>query len=434
MLFLEEYKEIADLNNCKYDTIALTGGRGSGKTQHIIRAILIACTCLKKRCCFFRETKDTVASSLMAEAEQIIEQDFKNRGFSITQSEIRNKNGSVIFYKGLKDVNVSSIENLKGIASSTDIFFVDEAQAVSKAVWDVLIPTLRKQASILIVAYNRIKDDLPVEDALFLNYAQMTSPAKTFFMELNYPVLEAKGLLSGRFIDRANLMKINKPKEYETIYLNKPPDISDLAIIKYFSEKENIKPLFYQNKLDLHISCDFNVDPMCWIFFHKTKDKLFYFDELVWENTTTELCANEVIRLFPNHKGKIIINGDASGDFKRVEQKNPDITNFKIIKRILERYYGREVNIEIRRGNPRKIIRYNAFNTLVKDIDGQRRAIFDPKCKYAIYNIKNCTYKPGTTEPDEPSLTDIKANPDKKFLFHMLDAVTYPAEYYFPVR
>ena len=262
----------------------------------------------------------------------------------------------------------------------------------------------------------------------------MSAPAKTFFMELNYPVLEAKGLLSGRFIDRANLMKINKPKEYETIYLNKPPDISDLAIIKYFSEKENIKPLFYQNKLDLHISCDFNVDPMCWIFFHKTKDKLFYFDELVWENTTTELCANEVIRLFPNHKGKIIINGDASGDFKRVEQKNPDITNFKIIKRVLERYYGREVNIEIRRGNPRKIIRYNAFNTLVKDIDGQRRAIFDPKCKYAIYNIKNCTYKPGTTEPDEPSLTDIKANPDKKFLFHMLDAVTYPAEYYFPVK
>ena len=61
-------------------------------------------------------------------------------------------------------------------------------------------------------------------------------------------------------------------------------------------------------------------------------------------------------------------------------------------------------------------------------------AIFDPKCKYAIYNIKNCTYKPGTTEPDEPSLTDIKANPDKKFLFHMLDAVTYPAEYYFPVK
>lgn len=434
MFFLKEFKEIADLNNCKYDTIAITGGRGSGKTQHIIRAILLACSQQKKRCCFFRETKDTVASSLMAEAEQIIEQDFKTAGFSSTQTEIKNKNGSIIFYKGLKDVNLSSIENLKGIASSTDIFFVDEAQAVSKSVWEVLIPTLRKENSILITAYNRIKDDLPIENALFLDYNQLKAPVKTLFFEINYPVLEAKGLLSQRFLDRANLLKKNKPKDYEMIYLNKPPDISDRAIIKYFSEKENVRPLIYQKDLDLHISCDFNVDPMCWIFFHKTKDKLFYIDELVWENTTTELCANEVTRLFPNHKGKIIINGDASGDFKRVEQKNPDITNFKIIKNVLERFYNREVSIEIRKGNPRKIIRYNAFNQLIKDIDGQRRAFFDPKCKWAIYNMKNCMFKIGSDEAEEPTQTEIKTNPDKKFLFHMLDAVTYPAEYYFPIR
>lgn len=433
MLFLKEYKEIANLNKCKYDTVAFTGGRGSGKTQHIIRAILIACATQKKRCCFFRETKDTVASSLMAEAQQIIETDFINKGFQTTQLEIRNNNGSVIFYKGLKDVNISSIENLKGIASSTDIFFVDEAQAVSKAVWDVLIPTLRKKGSILIVAYNRIKDDLPVEEALFLNYTKMQAPKKTLFKEINYPILEKKGLLAPRFLDRANLMKKNKPKEYEMIYLNRPPDISDRAIIKYFSEKENVKPLFYQKDLPLHISCDFNVDPMCWVFFHKTKDTIFYFDELVWENTTTELCANEVIRLFPDHKGKIILNGDASGDFKRVEQKNPDITNFRLINQILERYYGIEVKIEIRNGNPKKIIRYNAFNTLVKDIDGRRRAFFDPKCKWAIYNMKNCLFKIGTDEPEEPTQAEIKANPDKKFLFHMLDAVTYPAEYYFPI-
>ena len=433
MKFLQEYKEILDLTRCEYDTVAYTGGRGSGKTQHIIRALLIACVRKKVRCCFFRETKDTVASSLMAEAEQIIQEDFQNRGFEVTQTEIRNKNGSVIFYKGLKDVNLAAIENLKGIASSTDIFFVDEAQAVSTAVWDVLIPTLRKAGSVLIVAYNRINDNLPVEEALFLNYETMTAPENTLFKEVNYPVLEAKGLLAKRFLDRAELMKKNKPKEYECIYLNKPPDISDRAIVKYF-DKENIRPVFYQEDLDLHISCDFNVDPMCWVFFHKTKDKLFYFDELVWENTTTEMCTNEVIRLFPKHKGRIIINGDASGNARRVEQSNPDMTNYRLMRTILERYYKRPVLLEIRRGNPKKIIRYNCFNTLVKDIDGQRRAIFDPKCKWAIYNIKNCMYIPGTTEPDEPSINEIKADPNKKFLFHMLDAVTYPAEYYFPIR
>ena len=72
MLFVDEYKPFADLCNCEYDTIVLTGGRGSGKTQHALRAIFLAMIKEKKRVCFFRETKDTVSESLMAEAEQLI--------------------------------------------------------------------------------------------------------------------------------------------------------------------------------------------------------------------------------------------------------------------------------------------------------------------------------------------------------------------------
>ena len=131
MKFYAKFEPLLYLNNSKYDVIALTGGRGSGKTQHTIRGLLLAMLQCKKLCCFFRETKDTVATSLMAEAEAIIEQDFPNRGFTTTQNEIRHLNGSVIFYKGLKEVNLAAIENLKGIASSTDFFFVDEAQSVS---------------------------------------------------------------------------------------------------------------------------------------------------------------------------------------------------------------------------------------------------------------------------------------------------------------
>ena len=433
MLFVEEYREIADLNNCKYDTIVLTGGRGSGKTQHAIRAILLSMVRSKKRVCFFRETKDTVASSLMAETEGIIEQDFPNRGFSSTKTEIKNINGSEIFYKGLKEVNIEAIENLKGIASSTDIFFIDEGQTISKAVWDVLIPTLRKAGSILIVAYNRIANNLPLEEALFLDYETKSSPEGTYYIEVNYPVLEAKGLLAKRFLTRAELVKKNRPKEYNAIYLNQAPDLADRAIAKNFTDN-NIRPIFYSKEHDLHITCDFNVDPMCWAFFHKTQNKMYFFDELVWENTTTQMCAQEVIRRYPDHKGEIIINGDASGDFKNVAQKNPDITNFKLMKEILERYYCREIHIKIRRGNPKKIVRYNAFNEKLCDINGDICLYFDPKCKWIIYNLKNCMYKIGTTEPDEPTQNDIKADINKKFLFHMFDAISYPVEYYFPVK
>lgn len=433
MKFYKKYSPLLNLNNSAYDIIALTGGRGSGKTQHSIRGVLLACLGKKKRCCFFRETKDTIANSLMAEAMQIIEADFPGCGFSATKTEISHVNGSNIFYKGLKEINRSAIENLKGIASSTDIFLIDEAQAVSKAVWAVLIPTLRKAGSVLIAAYNRIADDLPVEEELFLDYQTMSAPEGTYFVEVNYPEIEQLGLLSRRFLDRAELMKANKPDEYNMIYLNRPPNMTARSVVKNFSN-DNIRPVFYQPDMDLHISCDFNVDPMCWVFFHKTQNKLFYFDELIVENTTTAMCANEVIRRFPNHRGGIILNGDASGNYKNVAAQNPDITNYIQIKNILERYYHREVEVEIKRGNPLKKHRIAAFNELVFDINGKRRVFFDPKCRICLYNIKNVKYKPGTSEIEEPTVNEIKADPQKKFLVHPFDAFTYPADYYFPIR
>ncbi|OLA78705.1 MAG: hypothetical protein BHW55_00285 [Candidatus Melainabacteria bacterium 35_41] len=433
MKFYYKYYPLLQLNNSEFHTIAETGGRGGGKTQHTIRGVLKCLIERKKNCCFFRETKESLEDSVKAEIDDIIANEFEGRGFSSLKTEIRHANGSRIFFKGLKQVNAKSIENLKGIASSTDFFVIDEAQAVSKPVLKALVATLRKAGSVLIVLYNRISDNLPVEDVLYLDYQTMTAPEGTYFIEVNYPELEQAGFLSQEFLTRANLKKLHKPEEYEEEYLNKAPDLSAHTVVKHFTN-DNIKPIFYQPDMDLHISCDFNVDPMCWVFFHKTQNKLFFFDELIIENTTTPICANEVIRRFPNHKGGIIINGDASGNYKNVAAQNPDITNYVQIKNILERYYNREVEIEIKRGNPLKKNRIAAFNELVLDTNGKRRVFFDSKCKWCIYNIKNVKYKAGTSKIDEPTINDIKADPQKKFLIHPFDAFTYPADYYFPIR
>lgn len=432
MLFVEEYKPIADLLNCPYDTIVLTGGRGSGKTQHTIRAILLAMLRKKVRVCFFRETKDTVSSSLMAETEGIIESDFENRGFSSTKTEITNINGSYIFYKGLKEVNLAAIENLKGIASSTDIFFIDEGQAISKAVWDVLIPTLRKAGSILIVAYNRIADDLPLEEALFLDYKNMTAPDGTFYIEVNYPVLERKGLLAKRFLDRAELVKKHKPKEYDAIYMNKAPDNSDLAVVRDFSKLHNVTNIVYQPDMDLHLTWDFNVDPMSCVLAHKTKDKVFFFDEFILENASTEHTINEVIKRYPNHKGSIIINGDASGDNRSTQSER---SNYVIIRNALRRHYpNNNIQVHLRPFNPRIKNRVAAFNAMIKDYNGEYRILFDPKCEKVIYNMLNLKYKVGSRDIDIPTYSQIKTDTDLKFLMHPFDAVSYLVEYYFSLN
>ena len=178
--------------------------------------------------------------------------------------------------------------------------------------------------------------------------------------------------------------------------------------------KDNVRPLFYQDNMDLHISCDFNYDPMCWVFLHKTQNKLYCFDELVIEHTSTELCAKEVIRRYGNHKGAIIINGDAAGNQHNCMQANPDMTNFKILQRELERHFHRKVEIKVHRGNPHKVKRFEAFNNLVKKYDGEICFYIDERCKWTLYNIQNAKYKEGTREVDEPTVSAIQKNPELK--------------------
>lgn len=435
MQFYHKYEPLLNLNNSEFSVIALTGGRGSQKTGHALRGILFSSMQEKKKTCFFRETKETLNDSLKAELDGIIDTEFNNRGFNYTKENVTHLNGSYMFFKGLKEINIKAIENLKGIATTTDFFVVDEAQAVSKAVWDVLIPTLRKAGCVLIVIYNRIANDLPVEEALFLDYDNMKAPANTYFIEVNYTEIlqsdEMKSTLSREFLERAELEQTNRPDEYETKYLNRPNRGNENFVVKYFTD-ENIKEIHYQPEFDLHITCDFNVDPNCWILAHKTDDKVFFFDEICLENSSTEANTREFIKRYPNHKGRIIINGDASGDNRSTQS---EWTNYVIIERILKNHYPLTyIKRQVRPFNPRIKNRVQAFNMLVKDIYGKRRLLVDKKCKWFLYNIKNLKYKEGSDDIETPSYQQIKTDKNTKFLGHPFDAGSYLVEYYFPIN
>lgn len=115
-------------------------------------------------------------------------------------------------------------------------------------------------------------------------------------------------------------------------------------------------------------------------------------------------------------------------------QSNPDLTNFLILKERLERHYNRVVDIRVHAGNPHRIKRYEAFNNLVKKYDGEICFYIDERCKWTLYNIRNVKYIEGTNVIYEPSRNEIAKNPELKYLVHPFDAVTYPAEYYFPIE
>ena len=439
MLFYKKYKPLLELNNSKFNVIALTGGRGSQKTGHALRGVLTCSMQDKKKTCFFRETKDTLANSIKAELEGILDDEFSDRGYSYTNDYVRHINGSSMFFKGLKEVNKASIENLKGIATTTDFFVVDEAQAVSKAVWDVLIPTLRKEGCVLIVIYNRIADDLPVEEALFLDYDTMTAPEGTYFIEVNYTEIIAcegmKETLSKQFVERAELVAKNKPDEYAQYYLNKPVRGNQNYVVRNFTSDNIVDEINHLPDMPLHIACDFNVDPMAWLCLHIDWDekKMYYFDEIVVENTDTRECIEEFARRYPPAKVKagIVINGDASGNNRSTQAK---VSNYVQIKNRLKELGYNKVEIKIKAANPPILRRIKAWNDKVLTTQGERDIIISKKCKWLLYNCRNLKFKEGTTIVDLPSVSQMQQNKDMKFLEHPFDAASYPVDYYFPVK
>ena len=431
MIFYKKYLPLLQMDSGKYDTFALTGGRGSLKTGHVCRAVLCQMLKSKKRVAVFRETKISTEESLYIEFKELVNSEFKNRGFEYTKNKISNvKTGSELFFMGLQDKNQNARENLKGLAQ-VDILIVDEAQMISKGVWQILLKTIRKQGVVLIVIYNRISDDLPVESALFLDYENKKAPRKTYFVEVNYPEIKHLGVLSDKFLEYAELIKKNKPEEYKKDYLNKS-DVADAAkVVKYWSFENINDDIRYCEDLDIYWSLDFNVNPAMSTLSHYDGDKFFVFDELVLNNVITQDVVDEFIRRYPPEKvkGVVQICGDASGKYRKTQSRYSD---YAIIINALAKA-GYHYKLNLRNFNPPILARVNAFNKQVFSDEGERNILVHPKCKWLIYNMKNLKFKDGTSLIDEATPSQIADDNDKLYLGHIFDAISYMVEFFKPV-
>ena len=169
---------------------------------------------------------------------------------------------------------------------------------------------------------------------------------------------------------------------------------------------------------------------MCWCLAHKDDKNVYFFDEIVIENTTTQQAIEEFLRRYPNHKGDIVINGDASGDNRSSQS---EFTNYMIIKRALEAF-GYNPKFQLRNFNPSILNRIQAFNARVCNSKGERSLFISKNCKWLLHNVYNLSFKEGTSIVNVPSLKQIKNDREMKFLEHPFDAASYLVEYYFPIK
>jgi phage terminase large subunit len=125
------------------------GGRGSGKSWGIARALLILAAQRTLRILCTRETQRSIRESVHHTLDEQIHLLGLTDFYDVKASEIVGINGSGFVFEGIRQ-NIANIKSFEGF----DIVWVEEAQTVSKHSWDVLIPTIRKDHSEVWVGFN----------------------------------------------------------------------------------------------------------------------------------------------------------------------------------------------------------------------------------------------------------------------------------------
>ena len=128
----------------------LYGGRGGGKSWGIAIILLSLGVSRPIRVLCARELQVSISDSVHKLLSDIIgSQPSLGAFYEIQKQSIRGKNGTEFAFKGLRH-NPAEIKSYEGV----DYVWVEEAQAVSDASWEVLVPTIRKDGSEIWISFN----------------------------------------------------------------------------------------------------------------------------------------------------------------------------------------------------------------------------------------------------------------------------------------
>ncbi len=204
-----------------YRYLIFFGGRYSAKSYHIALALLLRSGKSKLRILCTREIQNTIKDSV----HKLLKDQIELYGFpffEVTSDSIINKaTGSEFVFKGLKH-NITEIKSMEGI----DICWIEEAQNVTYESLDILIPTIRKEGSQVIVSFNRYLELDPV----YVRFVQNERP-NSYVCEVNYSLLERNGMMTDVIRQELETDRAEDADLFAYKWLGQPLNQADNAII-----------------------------------------------------------------------------------------------------------------------------------------------------------------------------------------------------------
>lgn len=125
------------------------GGRGGAKSHNMARALLVQAMERPLRILCARELQNSIGDSVHRLLADLIAEYKLEHFYEVQKAAIKGKNGSEFIFKGLK-YNSTEIKSTEGV----DVCWIEEAEKVSDASWEMLIPTIRKPNSEIWVSFN----------------------------------------------------------------------------------------------------------------------------------------------------------------------------------------------------------------------------------------------------------------------------------------
>ena len=212
-----EFKALFDK---QYRYLVFHGGRASGKSENVARALLLRGRQEQLRILCTREVQNTIKDSVHKLLSDLITQ-YEFEDYEVQRDVIINRlTGTEFIFKGLR-MNINEIKSTQGI----DICWVEEAQSVSEASLNVLTPTIRKPGSQIIFTFNRY-DEL---DPVYVKFVQ-NAPDNAYVKQVNFDVLEKLGLLPDVILQEIEEDK-KLPELYAHKWLGEPISQSEFSII-----------------------------------------------------------------------------------------------------------------------------------------------------------------------------------------------------------
>ena len=309
---MEKHSKAWDLLGSKSRYFVITGGRGSGKSFEVGRFVTLLSFEQGHKILFTRQTMTSAHLSIIPEFKEKIELLKLEDLFSISKSEIKNKqSNSEIFFKGLKTSSGDQTANLKSLQGVTT-WILDEAEELTdEDTFDKINLSIRnndKQNRVILILNPATKEHW-IYKKFFeqegIKEGYNGTKGNTTYIHTTYE--DNIKNLGVSFLQEVEKIKINNPSKYEHVILGGWLDKADGVVFTNW-EFGAFNPDYLQTSFGMDFGFSIDPDALAEVAID-LKNKILYVKEHIYQRG---LKTHELSKmLIEKTKGGLIIADSA---------------------------------------------------------------------------------------------------------------------------